>query len=55
MSAPLARRGELEMRELSGLLQPFASMIADVFTAAGHSSRAFKDFRPSFATQWQGR
>jgi len=51
----LTRRCELEKRELSVLLQPFASAIAEIFPAAGHSLCAFKDFRLSFATQWQGR
>jgi len=55
MREPSIHRRRIGKRELLGLLQPFESMSDEILPAARHYSRAFKDFRLSFATQWQGR
>jgi hypothetical protein len=55
MREPSIHRRRIGKRELFGLLQLFQSMIGEILTAGRQYSRAFKDFRLSFATQWQGR
>jgi hypothetical protein len=55
MREPLSQQRGIGKRELLDLLQPVALMIGVSLPAAGHYPRAFKDFRLSSATQWQGR